>query len=140
MQKRGAPFLTGKKKKKKHKKKDTTDSEDSSSSSDEMSLFGGGPANPKTVRDIAQAHPGALSESGLQEVGRQMGLGGTGPDGRLDAEALQGVCLVPYLVNRILPRFPRVNPNTAKEFRTNCEALDLLTEGKPAFVADIIMQ
>ena len=140
MQKRSASAATGKKKKKKHKKEDASDSEDSSSSSEEMPLFGGGPANSKTVRDIAQAHPGALFENGLQEIGRQMGLGGTGPDGRLNAEALQGVRLVPYLVNRILPRFPRVNPHTAKELRTNCEALDLLMEGKPAFVADIIMQ
>ena len=97
-------------------------------------------AGSKSVRDIALTSPGALFEGGLQEIGRQMGLGGTGPDGSVDPEALKAVRLVPYLTNRLMPRFPRMSPHMAKELRTNCEALDLLMEGKPAYVADLIMQ
>ena len=48
--------------------------------------------------------------------------------------------MVPYLMNRILPRFPRLSAHLARELRTNCEAIDLLMEGKPAHVADLLMQ
>ena len=83
---------------------------------------------------MARSRPGALFESGLREVAKQMGSEGAEPGD------LSKVRMVPYLTNRLMPKHPKLDTRCARELRTHCEALDSLMEGKPAQCADLLMQ
>ena len=48
--------------------------------------------------------------------------------------------MVPYLVNRLIPKFPKMSAHIERELRTNCEAMDQLGEGRPAGAVDLMMQ
>ena len=124
-------------KRRKVKKRHSHSGSDSGSSSSEnrgeKELFGGGSASLMGLRELASQRPGALYELGLSQVARQMGLGGAGPNDPVD---LAKVRMVPYLVNRLIPKFPKMSAHIERELRTACEAMDQLGEGRPAGAAD----
>ena len=128
-------------KRRKVRKRHSHSGSDSDSSSSEnkgeKELFGGGSASLMGLRELASQRPGALYELGLSQVAGQMGLGGAGPHDPVD---LSKVRMVPYLVNRLIPKFPKMSAHIERELRTNCEAMDQLGEGRPAGAADLMMQ
>ena len=64
-------------------------------------------------------------------------LGVQGPHDPVD---LSKVRRAPYLVNRLIHKFPKMSAHIERELRTNCEAMDQLGEGRPAGAADLMMQ
>ena len=111
---------------------------DSSSSENEgkKELFGCDSASLMGLRELASQRPGVVYEFGPSQVARQMGLGGFGPHDSVD---LAKIRMEANLVNRWIPKSPKMSVNIEKEFRANCEARGQLEKGRPAGAADLMM-
>lgn len=122
------------------------DSRSSSSrpSSGEEPVFRDAPSRQtNSIRKLAEAEPGRLLKSGMEEILRVMGnREGAMHRGSGRGEAWARARVVGYLQAVLLGRHPpeKVGVRSMQELRTLAECLDRLNEGRLAEVGDILMQ